>query len=692
MQAGTAQRSSYFPYIDGLRAIAVLAVVVYHLDGRYLPGGFAGVDMFFVISGFVVAMSLENVRRAGLHRMLVGFYARRMKRILPALLVCLLCTHIAATLFIPAAWLSDTNQRTGLFALFGLSNFVLAGTGNDYFSPKVDFNPYTHTWSLGVEEQFYLLFPLLFSGWLLGRGYRLLSLGLFVAGGIASLIYAWLAMPGNEVAMFYLLPGRFWELACGVVLYQLMRSRGVGFAAQPRRQTLFSQLGLLVSLAVLVAGFVVSEPARFPYPGALLPALGTLGMLFFAQGRSADGMLMHTLTNGLVTYVGRLSYSLYLWHWPVFVLFRWTVGLESLVTQLTALALVFLLSSASYHLVETPVRRAILLQRLPNGYSVALGLAAVATSWLGYQQVTLAQPQLSQSTVARHAEDWYPTGGESSPEFPACALGARVEDNQGGLLIVYRREGCDAQTAWPHRLFVAGDSHAMAYMPMLKRFAIDTGAEVYVFNNGGCPFMSFQPWRETEQCNAHSRASLAYIEAQLQPGDVFFMPSLRLPRFADQFAHFDQAKAMGEMFSEGAVSGRQASAQRAREELARLEGKGAWVVFEAPKPVYEAPPFRCADWFNRMNPTCAYGDSMDRTRLEHLRAPVLAVMDDLAAGVEGVAIWDPFPLLCPGFQCSVFEQERPLYFDADHLSGYGNLKLYPDFKRYVMQLPVRQGS
>ena len=163
-----AARSDYLPYIDGLRAVAVLAVVLYHLNAAWLPGGFTGVDIFFVISGFVVSASVDRFGRTGAGESLLRFYARRLRRIAPALIVCLLVTCVASGLFIPQAWLSDTSRETGRMAFFGLSNWVLAGTGNDYFSPKVEFNPFTHTWSLGVEEQFYLVFPFLFLAWTRG--------------------------------------------------------------------------------------------------------------------------------------------------------------------------------------------------------------------------------------------------------------------------------------------------------------------------------------------------------------------------------------------------------------------------------------------------------------------------------------------------------------------------------------------
>ena len=153
----------YINGIDGLRAIAVLAVMLFHMDVlSFWQGGFTGVDVFFVISGYVISKSLADKSGLTLRRYLLGFYKRRLVRIAPALLVMLLVTTLASALFIPSAWISRTIDTSGLSAFFGYSNFQFAWNSENYFSPRVELNPFLHTWSLGLEEQFYLLFPLIF--------------------------------------------------------------------------------------------------------------------------------------------------------------------------------------------------------------------------------------------------------------------------------------------------------------------------------------------------------------------------------------------------------------------------------------------------------------------------------------------------------------------------------------------------
>ena len=148
------QRSDHVPAIEGLRAVAVLSVLFYHLNEALLPGGFTGVDVFFVISGYVIAKSLRADSAASLGAFILGFYKRRILRIVPALVFFLVSLSFACALFIPDSWLSAGNNETALWAFFGLSNFYLLHSADGYFSMRIPFNPFSHTWTLGVEEQF----------------------------------------------------------------------------------------------------------------------------------------------------------------------------------------------------------------------------------------------------------------------------------------------------------------------------------------------------------------------------------------------------------------------------------------------------------------------------------------------------------------------------------------------------------
>lgn len=684
------RKAGYLPYIDGLRAIAVLSVVAYHLDASWLPGGFTGVDMFFAISGFVVSASVERLPPLGTAASMFRFYARRLRRIAPALVACLLLTCIASALFIPQGWLNDTSRRTGLMAFVGMSNWILAGTGDDYFSPKVDFNPYTHTWSLGVEEQFYLLFPLMFMGWLRGGRLRWISMALFAAGLAGSLAYAFrLSGVGGGIAAFYLTTSRFWQLGAGVLLYQCMVLRdervapGVRGIAWP--WDALRQVGICLSILALAAGVLFARPGHSPWPDGSWPVLGTLGVLGLVY-RNQQGWLGRLLSQPLMVAVGRISYSLYLWHWPVLVLFRWTVGLESLPAKLVALLLAFGLAIASYRWVERPLRHAPRLVRMPHWRFVASAAAVVVACGFTYSSMAAHANAYTLSTVGRHAEDWYPLAREVGGGN--CTVDHRRQAMDGAVAWHYARSGCvGAAAASAPRLFVAGDSHASAYVEMLQRFVLATGHPVTLYAEGGCPLASLHPARErVPACRLYSRETLADITSKAHRGDVLFLPALRLPRLSEQWMSMDEHKALEQVFGRRGRAARHKGEREAIAMLRPLAHRGVRIVLEAPTPLLRAPAYRCSDWFNRANPICAPGLTIDRAYLEHYRQPALDALHRIAKRLPGASVWDPFPLLCESATCSASHDGHPVLFDGDHLTGYSNRLLLPAFSRHVAGL------
>jgi peptidoglycan/LPS O-acetylase OafA/YrhL len=681
---GTAKPLAYFPHIDGLRAIAVLSVLVYHLHAAWLPGGFVGVDVFFVISGFIVSASVSNLDRCGPLRFMLLFYARRLQRIGPALMVCLLVTSVATALVIPPSWLSGAIPKTGLYAFFGMSNVILARFYNDYFAPLAEFNPYTHTWSLGVEEQFYLVFPLLFFAWTFGGRWRRLTLGLFGAALIASLGHAaWLGH-SDKVHAFYMITSRFWQLAAGVMLFQAMRLAGRRFEVGVQPSPAWHTAGAAVSLALIGYSLATAQPDRFPYPGAIPAVLGAMGLLFFLHGKDEADPLMRVIAAPAALFIGRISYSLYLWHWPVFVLFRWTVGLDRPGDRISAVAIAVALAIASYFLVEQPVRRSGRLRRLPRPALVAAGFACIGLCAWSATRIDRARPWISLSTVVRNAADWYPEGVDTDPAYPGCAIGIDRAPVGAGWAATYARRGCATKPTAP-RLFAMGDSHTLAYVPLYKQYALETGAAVTLYQIGDCPFLSMLPGREqSDRCRANARTAIDDMLTRIAPGDVVFLSSLRMPRFVDQYIVFPDEQATAQIFAASAVAAREQSIVDGEAALRGLNDKGAAIVVEAPEPIFRSPAYRCAEPYNRSIPICRPGSSMDRAELEALRRPILDALSRMAAAVPGAYVWDPFPILCPpGPACSQYAQGHPLFFDSDHLSGYANRLLAPSFRAFV---------
>lgn len=653
--------STYKPAIDGLRAIAVLAVILFHVDFiDLLPGGFTGVDMFFVISGYVISQSLWDRRELGFGRYLGDFYRRRLLRILPALLAVLGVSVVLSAMFMPQYWLSELINRTGLAAFFGLSNVVLAWNPDTYFSPSAELNPYLHTWSLGVEEQFYVIFPALFFVWLRYRQRVAFTWAVLPLMAMASLIVSAYQVTADPLSAFYMLPGRFWELAAGAILFQ-----GIGTREPTPRLNRLAPALLVGGLSLLVVGFLCAEPRQFPFPWAMVTVAGSLLMIagIVLRADSPAGAVQRLLQTPLMTYVGRLSYSLYLWHWPVAVFLRWTTGMELLAVQLLYPWLVVGLAAASYHWIETPIRSGSSAVQRRAGLTFVTGLSITGLMWLGAQWVA-ANPTALSLSQTRDTYTWY-----AYKHYPQEAF-ATLDD-----------PGLADRT-----LFVIGDSHTAAYRTLLKLVSLKLGIAVVEYERGGCAVVSLIG-PDPARCAASREAQLQEIEARAKPGDVVFLASLRMPELAGREWREGETVMIDKALGEQTVEDREAARAAADTLLRRLQAAQLNILIDAPKPVFMAPANRCSDWFNRINPVCAPGLTVQRHLLERLREPQMQLLQQLQADYPALNAWDPLPVLCPGPICSAYDKNaKPLFFDSNHLSGHGNRVLEPSFTAVLLKI------
>ena len=358
---------NYRKEIDGLRAIAVIVVIINHFNKEFLPSGYLGVDIFFVISGFVITASLANRESKGFWDFILSFYERRIKRLVPALAFFVLVSGILICLVNPFPGLS---LFTGITALFGVSNFYLYSHSTDYFAESSQLNVFTHTWSLGVEEQFYFIFPLLiwFSGFVRNtkNGQRNFILLITFLASISLATFVYLSQ-NNVSASYFLMPPRFWEMASGSIFYFVSKRKKINDNYLTNLNpnliffTIFPLFFLPVSANVIATMLIV-----------------LLTNIFILSIRE-DFIIYKVLTQKYVVFIGLLSYSLYLWHWGILSISSWTIGIYWWSIPIQIL-LIVLISFFSYNFIEKPLRNSSWLNK--KYFSLFFGTSIIFFSTL----------------------------------------------------------------------------------------------------------------------------------------------------------------------------------------------------------------------------------------------------------------------------------------------------------------------
>ena len=332
----------YKPFIDFLRAFAVLAVLINHLNKDYLPSGFLGVDIFFVISGYVITQSLYTRSFQSPKKLILEFYKRRIKRIIPGLIIFIIFTSIFSYLFLKS---TGEISFSGIFSSLGLSNlYFLKISDSGYFGSQLEFNPFTNTWSLGVEEQFYLIYPIIF---LFIRHKNLKKILFFLIGFCAISLLLFLTSQPNT--SYFLPTHRAWEFFSGCIVYFLANKYMSYSSKDPKRKNW--KVDVISFICILTICFSLINFSEFNYLSNLIIVFLTTVLIFNYHNCSPPIFL----SNKFFLYIGKRSYSIYLWHWPIIVLIKSTIGLTNK-TTLIALFLTFLVSELSYCVIEKPFR------------------------------------------------------------------------------------------------------------------------------------------------------------------------------------------------------------------------------------------------------------------------------------------------------------------------------------------------
>lgn len=624
----------YRPEIDGGRAIAILLVAGYHIGLPWLPGGFVGVDIFFVISGYLITSLLLTEQRDGGRIDFAAFYARRARRLLPALIAMIVTVQaIGSCLLLP-----DQQRALAASAIAGLFfsiNFYFVHVHQGYFADQANLVPLLHLWTLSVEEQFYLVWPLALAALAAiaartGVRPARLVLGAVVLLSLVSFAIGVALAGSHDNLAFLLLPGRAWQLGAGAML---------GFAppVPARAATAVRGCGLV---AIGVAATMLSDALPYPSFYALLPVAGAACLIVPArEAGAADRMLGARPVAGL----GKLSYGWYLWHWPLLALARqlW----EDDVARNAAIALVALLIAAlSYRWIERPFRRRPGHAARP-GRTLAVGAAMLAICGVmaGGSWVLAGVPPPRGSILAQYlaarggaARDFAFCDG---PAVPArCVRGAPMPGP--GILL------------W-------GDSHAAHLSLGLERAALPARAHIVMRTMGAC------------SPAARGRTAAGADAPARQCADFNAAVAADIPALKKAWS-LRMALVAGEWATAG--RGWQARLERV---VTGLRGAGLDVVLAQDLPLQ--PPTYAACAIHRPARDCA----MSRDTVDARSAEADEALRQIAARHPGVILWSPRDALCPQRRCVTVIAGRLLYRNRGHLTLDGSALLAPAFAAII---------
>ncbi len=524
------------PEIQGLRAVAVMLVLLYHLWPGRLHGGYIGVDVFFVISGFLITGNLlRETERHGRVR-LADFWARRARRLLPAAFLVLVATAVGVLLWVPELRWQQFFKEIGAAGLY-VENWSLARDSVDYLASSNAPSPVQHYWTLSAEEQFYLVWPLLvvlglFLARLSGRRRTTSITAVLALAAVASLAYSlWQTVENPAVAYFSTLT-RAWEFAAGALL---ACAGGRTLAGRfPRVAALTSGAGLLV---VVVCALVLTDSTPMPGVAAVVVVVGSVAVLLAGDAHPAWSPT-RMLTWRPATWLGDISYSMYLWHWPLLVLLPYVLERPpGLLARVGVLVATILLAWATKVLVEDPVRRTRLLglQRpgralVATAVAAALLVAACAVPWWGVERDTRRSAELARSLVSDAprcfgAESMDPAAedcpnpdlaeslvpsvtavSDDYADYPACEERLRQRPLRPCEF------GPTDDPSVPHVALV-GDSHARAMLPALERLADEGVLSVDFYSAGGCVWAIGDPLIRT----AEIKDVCVNLKSQMQP-------------------------------------------------------------------------------------------------------------------------------------------------------------------------------
>ncbi|TCR01056.1 acyltransferase family protein [Neorhizobium sp. JUb45] len=616
----------YRGHIDGLRAIAVMGVVLFHFGANWLPGGFVGVDVFFVISGFLISRSIFKDAEAGTFSYM-DFYERRARRILPALFVVTALTSATAYIVLYPSELVDYSKSVIASLLFS-GNIFFWWTA-DYFGPSANKLPLLHYWSLGVEEQFYIFFPFLALS--LTRVKAGVAFAILISITLISLIFSQAMLAISPQASFYLLPFRAFELLVGSIL-----AKGeISFPKSVVLSVVSVSLGLLTIIASMI---IVSEDTAFPGISALAPCIGACLVIWGADARST--WISDLLGRGIFSFIGKISYSLYLVHWPiaVFSLPYLQVILGVWWATITATLISTALAWMSFCLIEQPVRTNKVFW---NRTSIFRTGAVLGGALASISLIAILGSGFPGRLDRRTSEvfNWQYFDPSENFRSGRCFLdiGDSLQSFDSSLCLP--SDGDGSVIFW-------GDSSIAHYFPAVLELSGEKKRSVGQITSSQCAPIVGQNVVARPLCKAFNDMALAQI-AKIKPSVVV----------------------MGAMWMPGSEA-----TENLSKTIKLVEKTGAKVIILGEPPIYRVVvPTILANRMANSDPSALSGRDLDFDGLMVTEKWVSWV----AQQHPDVLFISILQTMCPERQCTMKVGDMPMQFDALHLTPLGS-KIYAE--------------
>ncbi len=622
--------------IDGLRALAVIPVILFHFDIAGFHGGFIGVDVFFVISGYLITALIYKEISNGSFSFL-DFYERRARRLLPAAFLVIFCSCIAGWFLFTPEDFKQFGRALRAVSLVVSNVFFMQEAG--YFDLPAQVKPLLHTWSLAVEEQFYIIFPplLLFIMWKFRKHISVFLIALFLVSfgiSVATVEYF-------PAFAFYMLPSRAWELLLGAML-------AVGMFPIIHSKVLNDILGISGIAMIVMAIVLFNEKIPFPGVAALLPCLGAVFIIWSSMSnKSWTGAVLSWQP---FIFIGLISYSLYLWHWPIRVFSQYYAGRELYASEKGMLiALTFLLSYLTWKFVEQPVRKkkVFLMSRQVFKYTIVGGATFLIFGGVieRLKGVPIRLPEPAR-TYAYGAWD-------TNPDTKSCHYKSANDILQKKLCVLGRNDGkIPDYILW-------GDSHADMLMPVLKKLSHEKGLIGWVASQPSCePIIRLSAQGKTKACDEFNKAMMALIKESNIKNVIlsgFWWKYVKELKNTDKLESYQRD---------------------IKQTFSLMSNSKVWIFTDVPIPDVSIP--------TALTRAVMSGQSIEKIGvLRTVHEQRTQLIRGLFKGAIGqrVVFIEPTGVFCKDLEyCLVAKDGRALYRDDDHLSSFGSLYAKPIFE------------